>query len=356
MAKEQRSTKWTFLFYEESAPENYLNILEELHIPFILSPWHDKDVNRQTGEFKKSHKHGAFFFDSLKSYSQVSNIISDKLNGPAHVEVVMSPTGLFDYFTHAENPDKTPYNIEDIEVGCGFNLEKFLMEMNSSDFIHEVVDIIEENDFTEFEELVWYARANNTNLLGLIIERTYFFAKYLDSRRYNPNRLHNSNTDLKLLRNKGSQVSILMLTARDAVEDRIAGLDFGADDYLVKPFEFGELMARIRAMLRRANRQVSSDDIQIQDITINLSTKQVWRNDNLIDLTAKEYEVLEYLARHRDQVLSRHQIREHVWDYDYYGESNIIDVLIKNLRRKLDNNRDGSLIKTKRGLGYVIPK
>ncbi|HFZ6416123.1 TPA: response regulator transcription factor [Streptococcus agalactiae] len=152
-------------------------------------------------------------------------------------------------------------------------------------------------------------------------------------------------TFLKLLRNKGSQVSILMLTARDAVEDRIAGLDFGADDYLVKPFEFGELMARIRAMLRRTNRQVSSDDIQIQDITINLSTKQVWRNNNLIDLTAKEYEVL-----------SRHQIREHVWDYDYDGESNIIDVLIKNLRRKLDNNRDGSLIKTKRGLGYVIPK
>ncbi|HGI3859486.1 TPA: response regulator transcription factor [Streptococcus agalactiae] len=163
-------------------------------------------------------------------------------------------------------------------------------------------------------------------------------------------------TFLKLLRNKGSQVSILMLTARDAVEDRIAGLDFGADDYLVKPFEFGELMARIRAMLRRTNRQVSSDDIQIQDITINLSTKQVWRNNNLIDLTTKEYEVLEYLARHRDQVLSRHQIREHVWDYDYDGESNIIDVLIKNLRRKLDNNRDGSLIKTKRGLGYVIPK
>ena len=189
MAKEQRSTKWTFLFYEESAPEGYLNILEELHIPFILSPWHDKDVNRQTGEFKKSHKHGAFFFDSLKSYSQVSNIISDKLNGPAHVEVVMSPTGLFDYFTHAEaHSDKATYNIEDIETGCGFDLDKFLIEMNSSDFIHQVVDIIEENDFTEFEELVWYARANNTNLLGLIIERTYFFAKYLDSRRHNPNR------------------------------------------------------------------------------------------------------------------------------------------------------------------------
>ena len=129
----------------------------------------------------------------VHSYSQVSNIISDKLNGPAHVEVVMSPTGLFDYFTHAESPD----NIEDIEVGCGFDLDKFLMEVKTSDFIHEVVDIIEENDFTEFEELVWYARANNINLLGLIIERTYFFAKYLDSRRHNPNRLQTANTEEK---------------------------------------------------------------------------------------------------------------------------------------------------------------
>lgn len=190
MAKEQRSTKWTFLFYKESAPEDYLNILEELHIPFILSPWHDKDINRQTGEFKKSHKHGAFFFDSLKSYSQVSNIISDKLNGPAHVEVVMSPTGLFDYFTHAEaHPDKEKYNIEDIESGCGFNLDQFLVQQNSDDFMTEVIDTIEQNDFTEFEELVWYARDNNTALLGLIIERTYFFARYLDSRRHNPKRI-----------------------------------------------------------------------------------------------------------------------------------------------------------------------
>lgn len=197
MAKEQRSTKWTFLFYEESAPEDYLNILEELHIPFILSPWHDKDINRQTGEFKKSHKHGAFFFDSLKSYSQVSNIISDKLNGPAHVEVVMSPTGLFDYFTHAESLTR-PLTISKIlKLVIGFDLDKFLMEVKTSDFIHEVVDIIEENDFTEFEELVWYARANNINLLGLIIERTYFFAKYLDSRRHNPNRLQTANTEEK---------------------------------------------------------------------------------------------------------------------------------------------------------------
>ena len=95
MAKEQRSSKWTFLFYKESAPADYIEVLEELHIPFILSPWHDKDVNRKTGELKKAHKHGAFFFESLKSYKQVSEIIKDKLNGPAHVEVIQSPKGLF---------------------------------------------------------------------------------------------------------------------------------------------------------------------------------------------------------------------------------------------------------------------
>ena len=176
MAKEQRSSKWTFLFYKESAPADYIEVLEELHIPFILSPWHDKDVNRKTGELKKAHKHGAFFFESLKSYKQVSEIIKYKLNGPAHVEVIQSPKGLFNYFTHAENKDKTQYDIKDIEVGCGFNLDKFLVEMNSDDFIQEVVDIIEQNDFTEFEELVWYARTNHTPLLRLIIERTYFLS------------------------------------------------------------------------------------------------------------------------------------------------------------------------------------
>ena len=180
MAKEQRSSKWTFLFYKESAPNDYFEVLEELHIPFILSPWHDKDINRQTGNLKKAHKHGAFFFDSLKSYTQ------ERLNGPSHVEVVQSPKGLFDYFTHAENKDKTQYDINDIEVGCGFNLDRFLVEVNSDDFLQEVVDIINQKDFTEFEELVWYARNNHKQLLGLIIERTYFFAKYLDSRRCNP--------------------------------------------------------------------------------------------------------------------------------------------------------------------------
>ena len=135
MSKEQRSNKWAFLFYRESAPENYLEILEEIHVPFVLSPWHDKDVNKKTGEFKKAHKHGAFYFDSLKSYSQVSELIKDKLNGPAHVEPVISPKGMYDYFVHAENPDKSPYDIKDIEIGCGFELDKFLINSNNDDFL-----------------------------------------------------------------------------------------------------------------------------------------------------------------------------------------------------------------------------
>lgn len=184
MTKERRSNKWAFLIYEESAPDNYLEILNGLHVSFVLSPWHDKDIYSGTGELKKSHKHGAFYFDSLKSYTQVSELVSDKLNGPAHVEVVMSPKGMFDYFTHAENPSKTPYDVENIESGAGFELDKFLLEQNTDNFMNDVIDIIEENNFMEFEDLVRYARENNYLLLGLIVERTYFFAKYLDSHRY----------------------------------------------------------------------------------------------------------------------------------------------------------------------------
>lgn len=186
MVKEKRSNKWAFLLYQDSIPENYLYILEELHIPFVLSPWHDKDINKETGEFKKSHKHGALFFDSLKSYSQVSELLTEKLNTPAHVEPVMSPKGMYDYFIHAENPDKALYSIEDIESGCGFELEKFLIEQNSNHYLETIIDIITDNNFTEFEDLVHFARHNDTLLLGLIIERTYFFTKFLDSRRHNP--------------------------------------------------------------------------------------------------------------------------------------------------------------------------
>ncbi len=185
MAKEKRSNKWAFLLYQESAPENYLDILEEMHIPFILSPWHDKDVNKETGEFKKAHKHGALYFDSLKSYSQVSKLLTNHLNTPKHVEVIMSPRGMYDYFTHAENPEKTLYDINDIESGCGFDLDKFLITNNSDEFLTLAIDIIEEHNFLEFNSLVRYARAENPKLLSLIMNKTYFFAKYLDSRRYN---------------------------------------------------------------------------------------------------------------------------------------------------------------------------
>ncbi|HCZ0060483.1 TPA: replication protein [Staphylococcus aureus] len=186
MKKEKRSTKWTFLIYKESAPENYLEILENIHVPFVLSPWHNKDINSATGEIKKSHKHGALFFDSLKSYSQVSELISENLNGPTHVEIVMSPKGMFDYFTHAQNPDKTPYNIDDIEYGAGFDIDNFLLKQNSKAFINEVIDIIETKDFTEIQDLIKYARDNNYLLLNLIVDKTYFFARYLDSRRHHP--------------------------------------------------------------------------------------------------------------------------------------------------------------------------
>ena len=186
MSKEQRSNKWAFLIYKESTPDNYLEVLGEIHVPFVLSPWHDKDINKETGEFKKAHKHGAFYFDSLKSYSQVSELIKDRLNGPAHVEPVISPKGMYDYFIHADNPEKTLYNLDDIESGCGFELNKFLIEQNSNLFLETVIDVITNNDFTEFEDLVHHARHKDTSLLGLIIERTYFFTKFLDSRRHNP--------------------------------------------------------------------------------------------------------------------------------------------------------------------------
>ena len=184
MVKDKRSNKWAFLLYQESAPKNYLDILEEMHIPFVLSPWHDKDINKETGEFKKAHKHGILFFESLKSYTQVSELLTEKLNTPSYVEIVMSPKGMYDYFIHAENPGKTLYNIDEIESGCGFELDQFLITNNNDQFLSTVIDIIEEHNFTEFNNLVRYARVENPSLLNLIIDKTYFFAKYLDSRRH----------------------------------------------------------------------------------------------------------------------------------------------------------------------------
>lgn len=161
-------------------------------------------------------------------------------------------------------------------------------------------------------------------------------------------------TLVQTLRQQNQQTPVLFLTAKDSLEDKVKGLDLGADDYLVKPFEFPELLARLRAITRREQAAVSSSQIQIGVVRLDLSSQQVWKAEQLIPLTAKEYEILAYLMSHQGQVLSRDQIREHVWDFDYEGDSNNIEVLIKNIRRKLQESSKDSLIQTKRGLGYVI--
>lgn len=158
---------------------------------------------------------------------------------------------------------------------------------------------------------------------------------------------------IKKLRNKGNHTSVLMLTARDSAEDKVKGLDLGADDYIVKPFDFNELMARIRAVVRRKYGN-SSNKLVIGDLILDTSEKSVTRAGKQIELTGKEYKVLEYLMQSKNRILSRDQIKEHVWDFDYEGDSNIIDVLIKNIRKKIDIEDGKQIIYTKRGLGYVI--
>ena len=158
---------------------------------------------------------------------------------------------------------------------------------------------------------------------------------------------------IKKLRNKGNHTSVLMLTARDSADDKVKGLDLGADDYIVKPFDFNELMARIRAVVRRKYGN-SSNKLVIGDLILDTSEKSVTRAGKQIELTGKEYEVLEYLMQSKNRILSREQIKEHVWDFDYEGDSNIIDVLIKNIRKKIDIETGKQIIYTKRGLGYVI--
>ena len=158
---------------------------------------------------------------------------------------------------------------------------------------------------------------------------------------------------IKKLRDKGNHTSVLMLTARDSADDKVKGLDLGADDYIVKPFDFNELMARIRAVVRRKYGN-SSNRFVIGDLILDTSEKAVTRAGKQIELTGKEYEVLEYLMQSKNRILSRDQIKEHVWDFDYEGDSNIIDVLIKNIRKKIDIEDGKQIIYTKRGLGYVI--
>ncbi len=150
-----------------------------------------------------------------------------------------------------------------------------------------------------------------------------------------------------------SDVPILMLTAKETIEDRVAGLDAGADDYLVKPFAFDELMARVRALLRRA--QPSKPQVyRFADLELDTGTRQGKRGDQVFDLTAKEYELLELFMRHPRQVLTRDMIFDRVWDYDFGGESNIIEVYVRYLRQKTEAGGKSRLIHTVRGIGYVL--
>jgi DNA-binding response OmpR family regulator len=155
------------------------------------------------------------------------------------------------------------------------------------------------------------------------------------------------------LRAQGRQIPILMLTARDAIEHRVAGLDSGADDYLVKPFAFPELLARVRALVRRTG--PSKDPVlRVADLEIDTVTRQVRRAGRPIALTSKEYAILEYFARNPNRVLSRLQIAEHVWDYDFVAMSNVVDVYVRYLRRKLGDDREPQLLWTIRGAGYQL--
>ncbi len=155
------------------------------------------------------------------------------------------------------------------------------------------------------------------------------------------------------LRRRGVTVPTLMLTARDTVEDRVDGLDAGADDYLVKPFAFPELLARLRALLRRPPLQTDTV-LSIADLEMDTAARVVSRSGHPIDLSPREYAVLEYLMRHPNHVLTRTQIGEHVWNFDFYNESNVVDVYIGYLRRKIDRDSDVPLIQTIRGVGYRI--
>ncbi len=162
-------------------------------------------------------------------------------------------------------------------------------------------------------------------------------------------------TVCRTLRNRGNQAAILMLTARDAVDDRVTGLDAGADDYLVKPFELEELLARLRALARRQTTQSEKRNLlQVADLQMDTRNRRVWRGDVLIDLTNKEYAVLECLMHEPERILTRTKIAESVWNYDVYNQSNVVDVYIRNLRRKIDDPFDQQLIQTVRGAGYRL--
>jgi DNA-binding response OmpR family regulator len=155
------------------------------------------------------------------------------------------------------------------------------------------------------------------------------------------------------LRSTGSKVPIILVTAKDEISDRVAGLDAGADDYVVKPFSIEELLARIRSNIRRTKEE-DRNLLQFEDLSLNCLTREVFRMEYAIELTVREFELLEYLMRHPQQVMTRDLILEHVWGYDFGGDSNVIEVYVRTLRQKLEVNQTSRLIQTVRGIGYVL--
>lgn len=158
---------------------------------------------------------------------------------------------------------------------------------------------------------------------------------------------------LKQMRSRNNSTPVLLLTARDGIGDRVNGLDAGADDYLVKPFAFEELLARIRVMTRKASGN-PTNVFSAADLTMDLNSHTVVRGDVNINLSAKEFEILEYLLRNKGIVLSREKIESHVWNFDYSGSTNVVDVYIRYLRKKIDDEFEPKLIHTVRGCGYVL--
>jgi DNA-binding response OmpR family regulator len=156
---------------------------------------------------------------------------------------------------------------------------------------------------------------------------------------------------LRALRDRGIKSPVLLLTAKDTVEDRVRGLDVGADDYLVKPFAFPELVARLRALLRRPPLQMDPV-LRFGDLAMDTARREVRRGGRLIELSPREFTLLEYLMRHPRHVLTRTQLAEHVWNFDFFSDSNVVDVYIGYLRRKIDRGFDRPLLQTVRGVGY----
>lgn len=151
---------------------------------------------------------------------------------------------------------------------------------------------------------------------------------------------------------KESTVPVILLTARDELSDKVTGLDLGADDYITKPFRIEELLARVRAALRRSPRAQSSEVLQLGDLSIDVARHYVMRGERVLDLTKREFDLLEYLVRNQGVVLSRDQLTQTVWGYDFEGDSNVVDVYIRYLRNKIDDDCDEKLIHTVRGVGY----